>query len=384
MISPSKSVTSWVLNPSRSERMLWVARKALGLSRNEPCTGQVIAQGGSGRQFCRFRSTAGGSVIVMHYSPDREENALYADLARFLHGIHVQVPRVLHDEPAHCLIALEDLGDVSLHQLVRKTTDTIRLQSLYRAALDQACILHHHPSCPSRTMPGFNEELYQWERQYFMQNLVARWAKADLSAAELQAIEIEGEQVVKELMRAPTCLVHRDFQSQNLLIHKNRIWLIDFQGMRTGHAAYDVASLLYDPYVKLTVPLRASLADWYMTQFQSSGPHAKRTSCPPKSKFVRQLHCAAFQRLLQALGAYAYLGLVKNKTEFLRFIPHGLENLAEVLDYLDEFKRTAGLVQKLLARARTELRAPPEVGPAASSRSSKSASAVEISAHPAG
>jgi aminoglycoside/choline kinase family phosphotransferase len=381
MITPSKSVTSWILNPSRNERIVWMARKALNLNRTAPCIGQVIAQGGSGRKFYRFRTAGGVSVIVMCYTLDREENPLYADIAGFLHQTHVKVPRILHQDAAQQMLALEDLGDVSLFQVAQKTKDPVRLQTLYRAALDQACILHRHGSCPVKTMPGFCDKLYRWERQYFMENLVARWAKADLSAAELQSLEAEGEQVANELMRAPTCLVHRDFQSQNLLIHQEHVWLIDFQGLRTGHAAYDVASLLYDPYVKLNTPLRASLLDWYIAQFYSTGPHAKHGSHPPRSKLVRQLNCAAFQRLMQALGAYAFLGLVKDQPHFLRHILHGLENLAEVLDHLNEFSHTAGLVQKLLVRARAEKSARTEAEP---SRSKNRISTVQVSANPSG
>ena len=40
-------------------------------------------------------------------------------------------------------------------------------------------------------------------------------------------------------------------------------YLIDFQGMRSGLAEYDLASLLYDPYVHLTGSERAELLEFY-------------------------------------------------------------------------------------------------------------------------
>ena len=39
--------------------------------------------------------------------------------------------------------------------------------------------------------------------------------------------------------------------------------LIDFQGMRPGLAEYDLASLLYDPYVSLTNAERMELIEFY-------------------------------------------------------------------------------------------------------------------------
>ena len=43
-------------------------------------------------------------------------------------------------------------------------------------------------------------------------------------------------------------------------------YLIDFQGMRPGLAEYDLASLLYDPYVHLTGFERAELLEFYRSR----------------------------------------------------------------------------------------------------------------------
>ena len=60
------------------------------------------------------------------------------------------------------------------------------------------------------------------------------------------------EAIAQRLAAWPRVLVHRDFQSQNILIHDGQAHLIDFQGLRPGLAHYDLASLLYDPYVRLS------------------------------------------------------------------------------------------------------------------------------------
>jgi aminoglycoside/choline kinase family phosphotransferase len=113
--------------------------------------------------------------------------------------------------------------------------------------------------------------------------------------------------------------VHRDFQSQNIIVMEGSAALIDFQGLRPGLAEYDIASLLYDPYVELSENERGELAGYYR---ESLGVL--------DYDFLHVLRLCAMQRLMQALGAYGYLGIVREKTAFLNHIPRAMGSLAAV------------------------------------------------------
>jgi hypothetical protein len=92
--------------------------------------------------------------------------------------------------------------------------------------------------------------------------------------------------------------VHRDFQSQNLMIKDDKVWLIDFQGLRRGRQEYDLASLIFDPYMDHNEQEReALLALWEEIADER----------PLETLF----HECAAQRLMQALGAYG--NIVKNR-----------------------------------------------------------------------
>jgi hypothetical protein len=136
------------------------------------------------------------------------------------------------------------------------------------------------------------------------------------------------ESIAGSLAELPRVLVHRDFQSQNILMRNGQAYLIDFQGMRPGLAQYDLASLLYDPYVDLSEAERHELLEHYCRQ-------------TPGADFLRTLKLCAMQRLMQALGAYGFLGLVKGHTHFLDHIPKAVNSLRDVvseIDGLDLFK----------------------------------------------
>ena len=90
--------------------------------------------------------------------------------------------------------------------------------------------------------------------------------------------------------------------------------------MRPGLAEYDLASLLYDPYVSLHESERAELIQFYQTTAEATKP-----------AFGEKLHLCIMQRLMQALGAYGYLGLVKGNKAFLAHTPAALVTLGQVL-----------------------------------------------------
>ena len=121
--------------------------------------------------------------------------------------------------------------------------------------------------------------------------------------------------------------MHRDFQSQNIILRDGQAYLIDFQGMRPGLAEYDLASLLYDPYVRLTESERAELLDFYRTIAAVNDP-----------AFQEKVRLCAMQRLMQALGAYGYLGLTKGNRIFLTHIPAALRSLGTVLSEINGVK----------------------------------------------
>jgi aminoglycoside/choline kinase family phosphotransferase len=135
------------------------------------------------------------------------------------------------------------------------------------------------------------------------------------------------------LAKRSRVLVHRDFQSQNILVRNGQAYLIDFQGMRPGLAQYDLASVLYDPYVDLTEAERGELLEHYCDG-------------KPDDDFTETLRFCAMQRLMQALGAYGFLGLVKGHQHFLQHIPKAVSSLREVVAKIDGLE----LAENLLAR----------------------------------
>jgi aminoglycoside/choline kinase family phosphotransferase len=130
--------------------------------------------------------------------------------------------------------------------------------------------------------------------------------------------------IADRLESLPRVLVHRDFQSQNIIIRDGQAYLIDFQGMRPGLSKYDLASLLYDPYVTISPNEREELFEIYRGLRERNGS-------PLRVDDEEIFLLCAMQRLMQALGAYGYLGLVKGNKAFLAHIPSAFGSLCSIV-----------------------------------------------------
>jgi aminoglycoside/choline kinase family phosphotransferase len=122
----------------------------------------------------------------------------------------------------------------------------------------------------------------------------------------------------------PKSVIHRDFQCQNIMITRGGIpRVIDFQGARMAPAAYDVASILWDPYHRLDDSIRDRLIDYYLEEMK------RRSAGFDEALFRDGLISCRLQRHMQALGAYGFLSVVKGKNYFLKHVPEALRLLKE-------------------------------------------------------
>jgi NDP-sugar pyrophosphorylase family protein/aminoglycoside/choline kinase family phosphotransferase len=298
-------------------------RRTLGLAAATQVEMTPVGKGGSDRSYFRISVSSETSSILMRYGRMYEENDLYADIASFLRGIGVTVPTIFGHDPEKRLILMEDLGDRDLYAL-RDAPWEIR-RDLYEKTLAQAAtMISFSPNrLPAglRLMPGFDADLYRWERDYFREHCLRNVCRIDLSAAEDEALEAELSELASRLLATPLVLVHRDLQSQNVMLRDGEPVLIDFQGLRPGSPFYDLASLLCDPYVAFPETGRENLLGYY---------HGISCSRYPWDTFRELFLLASAQRLMQALGAYGFLGLKREKPHFLAHIRPALDNLITV------------------------------------------------------
>ncbi|MCX7965345.1 MAG: phosphotransferase [Syntrophorhabdaceae bacterium] len=303
-------------------------KESLGLSDHMSFEIHPLSVRGSDRTFYRIKWAEDKRAILVHYDPIRQENIYYAEIGRFLKDLNVYVPEVYAHDPVGHFILLEDLGDSDLYSLRNESWNTRK--ALYEKTLENILKLHTYPvtdflNQKVRTMDGFDASLYRWEHDYFMDHFVIGLCEFKQERFNMKGLKGELDILIEVLLNSRQSLIHRDFQSQNVIIKDDLPYLIDFQGMRIGNPLYDLASVLNDPYVIFSNEERLYLVEFYY-----------KNSCESiqMESFMELFWCASCQRLMQALGAYGYLGLKKGIKSFLNHIPSGIKNLKDSIFHI--------------------------------------------------
>ena len=298
----------------------------------ESATGPVdlerITGHGSDRRFWRIRAGR-WSAVAMHCPTEDPEFVRQVAIGKFLERHDLGAPNILSVHEQERVLLSEDLGSERLYEIATHSAQDAVVVSEH--ALDLLVRLQEttgqaKTECPLAVDRCLDHATLRWETDYFGERFLE--GHLGLDAATTRKLNDDFETLATLVAAQPLVLIHRDFQSQNIHLTDETIRLVDYQGMRLGPQGYDAASVIFDPYVDLGKDERERLLAGFARAAASSGdltPVAVRA----------MVLAAALQRLMQALGAFGFLGHIKGKSEFLGYIPAAVERLREVWECIE-------------------------------------------------
>lgn len=295
----------------------------------------LIGVGGSDRRYFRRKNGKDTEVFVRYGKNDADFNR-HIEYTRFFRKYNIPVPELMDADYENMTAVFEDLGDLSLYSYLKCKRKPEQIEEIYKKVIDILTELHalassHINECPMFAERIFDYEHARWETNYFIEQFVKGIKGMDIK--DMAELNEEFHKLAKRMDSFPKIIIHRDFQSQNIMLKKGlppnvsvggAPRLIDYQGARLGPPAYDLASILYDPYFRLEDRMREILLDYYISQMgKRLGSEFKKSDC------IESLAVCRLQRHMQALGAYGFLSNKKGKLYFLKHVPEGIRLLRE-------------------------------------------------------
>ena len=292
----------------------------------------------SDRRYFRILGSEGSSIVLSLYTSPFDVTKLpFVNVATLMAKMPVPIPAVLGHADDLGVLALQDLGDVTL-QAHLGAASPAQHAALYRQSVALIATLQRRGQeleSPEYLPYGiaFDVEKLTWELDFFTKHFLEAYRGVTLAADERAALREEFAAIVRELAGEPRVLCHRDYHSRNLMLHEGQLYMIDFQDARMGPDTYDLVSLLRDSYVDLTDQTVDELIAYFLAL----------KGRPDDQDFRRRFNVMALQRNLKALGTFGYQTTARRNPVYIQYIPRTLRYVRRNLA-LPRFERLHDLL----------------------------------------
>ena len=317
---------------------------ATGLASRAPSVVPLTGDASDRRYFRILLRGEPSQVLAVHPGPIAFAQLPFVNVARLLEAIAIPSPRILAHDDDLGILALEDLGDVTL-QAHLGAASPAEHAALYREAVALIVALQERGAlhASSEFIPygiAFDEEKLTWELQFFVRHFLEAYRGVQITPASRTRLDEAFGRIAGELASEPRVLCHRDYHSRNLMLQGGRLYMIDFQDARMGPDTYDLASLLRDSYMDLT----DAQVDDLLAFFQAARGGGALATSPERHEFRRRFDLMALQRNIKALGTFGFQTTTRGNPVYIQYMPRTLSYVKANLTRYPEF---AGLHEVL-------------------------------------
>jgi tRNA threonylcarbamoyl adenosine modification protein YjeE len=235
----------------------------------------------------------------------------FADMVGWLRQSGLAAPQLYALDRDAGFALLEDFGDRTI-----AANSGLDKAVFYFEAVET--LLHLHAQEPPDFLPAYDGAVQAIEASLFTDWYLPYCGITPSEAAKAEWHEI-WQELGASLMDVPPVTVLRDYHCVNLIWRdhaqaRHRIGLIDVQDALQGHAAYDLASLLYDARLDVAAPHRDAALAHYLTRRFGDDKKAR-------ARFGEALAICTMQRNLKIAGIFIRLAQRDAKPAYLAHMP---------------------------------------------------------------
>ena len=272
----------------------------------------------SHRKF--YRDKKNNSIIVYAKKEKRKNLLIYAAINELLNNNKILTPRLISEKYKKNYIIIEDLGDYTGLKKFKnyKVDNYIKLfEILKKLKLVRKRTINTFLKTNYTIKNYSNNELLR-EAKLFSDWYMPKIIKKKLSLSKKLYIKII-KKLILSLKLKKKVFVHRDFHISNVMIKKNKIYLIDSQDAVFGNEAYDLASLIDDVRIRIKLKNREKIYEKYISKQKKINPE----------KLRNDFEILSVLRNLKIIGIFTRLSKRDKKHKYLKLIPYAWKMIDE-------------------------------------------------------
>lgn len=257
------------------------------------------------------------SYVLASAEQEKKSNILnYIQINKFLNKEGINAPKVIDYNYKNGLALLEDFGDKTYLQLIKRSKNKFYVyQSLIKYLIKLQRI-------------NFRTNIFRFKKYNF--SILKKEIDLFFIWYLPHIIKIKNNPQIKKLRQLllsilknnfiyNNCFVHRDFHVSNMMQYKNdsknKIGVIDTQDALIGSRAYDVLSLIDDVRIKTSYGLKQKLLNYYLLL-------AKKEKNFNIKQFKKEFSILSVQRAMKIIGIFSRLFKRDKKNRYLKLIPY--------------------------------------------------------------
>ena len=296
------------------------------------------------RTFFRNKKKNSSSIIVYANKNKRSNLLIYDSINQILLKNNILAPKLLSENYAKNYIEIEDFGDQTIFDLLKKSrTNKLVIFKRIIRLLNKLQLIRQRKiknfKKKNYKIPNYHPKILLEEAKLFSDWYVDSYlVKSKKSIFKKKFIKVV-KNLIKKLHYKNDTFVHRDFHVSNLMMVKNEIALIDTQDALIGNKAYDLASLIDDVRFKTSKDIKKKLFNYYL----------KTQKKINKLNIKNDFEIISVLRNLKIIGIFKRLAIRDKKKKYLKLIPNAwnlIKLRSENNDKFENLNNLLGTIKK--------------------------------------
>ncbi len=279
-----------------------------------------IKDDASFRKFYRKKIKKKSSIIVYSKREKLKNLLIYDSINKLLIKNNILAPKLISENYSKNIIEIQDLGNKTIFDFLKRKNEKFKM---YKKILSILIKIQNIKNKKIKNFKKKNYNIQSYSKKMILDeaNLFLEWYMPKFIKKN-NIIQIKKNLrkilifLINKLQLPNTTFVHRDFHISNLMINKNKIYVIDSQDAVYGNIAYDLASLIDDVRLKTTNDLKEKIYKKYFYL------NKKKIN---KKKFQNDFEILSILRNLKIIGIFTRLAKRDNKKKYLKLIPYAWE-----------------------------------------------------------